>query len=61
MSLKLQSGFSFDYDNLFGEGRVTAADVEAALPAIEKAHAAVQQMRETGVVRGHLSKDGTPE
>ena len=61
MSLKLQSGFSFDYDNLFGEGRVTAADVEAAMPAIEKAHAAVQQMRETGVVRGHLSKDGTPE
>ena len=23
MSLKLKSGFTFDYDNLYGEGKVT--------------------------------------
>ena len=26
MSLKLKSGFTFDYDNLYGEGKVTDAE-----------------------------------
>ena len=61
MSLKLQSGFTFDYDNLFGEGKVTAADLKACEPELKKAHEAMKTMRKTGVIRGHLSKDGTPE
>ena len=61
MAIKLESGFSFDYDNLFGDGKVTKADVEAIADRIADAHKAVETMRETGVIRGHLSKDGTPE
>ena len=61
MSLKLQSGFTFDYDNLFGEGKVTKADVDALKDELAKAHEAMKVMRETGAIRGHLSKDGTPE
>lgn len=55
--LKLPSGFTFDYTNLFGEGKVTAEE----LPPMRAAHEAVCRMRETGEVSGHLSKDGTPE
>ena len=28
MKLQLPSGFSFDYENLFGDGKVTPAEVE---------------------------------
>lgn len=59
--IKLASGFSFDYANLYGENKVTAADVEELSPALAAAHTAVNQMRLSGEVRGHLSKDGTPE
>ncbi|MBR1885779.1 MAG: glucose-6-phosphate isomerase [Schwartzia sp.] len=55
--IKLPSGFTFDYTNLLGEGKVTQAE----LPDTKAAHKAVCHMRETGEVRGHLSKDGTPE
>ncbi len=61
MSLKLKSGFTFDYDNLFGEGKVTAEDIKAYAEDLKKAHAAMKVMRDTGVIKAHLSKDGTPE
>ena len=61
MGLKLKSGFLFDYDNLYGEGKVTKADIEAMAEDLKKAHEAMQVMRSTGVIRAHLSKDGTPE
>ena len=61
MSLQLKSGFVFDYDNLFGEGRVTAADMEELAPKLQAAHSAMKKMRETGFVKAHLSKDGEPE
>ena len=61
MSLQLKSGFVFDYDNLFGEGRVTAADMEELAPKLQEAQAAMKKMRETGFVKAHLSKDGEPE
>ncbi|WP_196592793.1 glucose-6-phosphate isomerase [Pectinatus sottacetonis] len=61
MSLKLKSGFEFDYDNLLGEGCVTEADVQEMMPRLQKAHKAMDVMRKTGIIRGHLSKDGTPE
>ena len=61
MSLVLKSGFTFDYDDLYGEGKVTDADLASYADALKKAHAAMKVMRETGFIRGHLSKDGEPE
>ncbi|MDD4599634.1 MAG: glucose-6-phosphate isomerase [Negativicutes bacterium] len=60
-SLKLQSGFVFDYTNLYGEGKVNQTDIDALGEQLVKAHQAVQHMRATGEVRGHFSKDGEPE
>ena len=59
--LKLKSGFTFDYDNLFGEGKVTKADVESYEADLKKAHEAMNVMREKGFIKAHLSKDGDPE
>ena len=61
MSLTLKSGFSFDYDNLVGEGKVTKADVAELSDKIQAAVEAIKVMRKDGIIRGHLSKDGTPE
>ena len=61
MSLELKSGFSFDYENLFGEGKVTAVDLKDYEADLKKAHEAMKVMRKTGFVAGHLSKDGEPE
>ena len=61
MSLKLQSGFEFDYDNLYGEGKVTDADLKCYEEDLKKAHEAMKVMREKGFIRAHLSKDGEPE
>lgn len=61
MSLKLKSGFTFDYDNLYGEGKVTEADLKSYEEDLKKAHEAMKVMRKTGFIRGHLSKDGEPE
>ena len=61
MALTLKSGFSFDYDNLFGEGKVTQADLDECKDALAKAHEAMKVMRETGFIKAHLSKDGAPE
>ena len=51
MSIKLKSGFTFDYDNLFGEGKVTKADIEAFGEKLKEAHKAMNVMRETGVIK----------
>jgi len=59
--LKLSSGFSFDYQNLYGDGKVTAVEIEAITDRIAAAHQAIEQMRATGEVKAHLSKDGSPE
>lgn len=59
--LTLHSGFTFDYANLYGPGKVTDADIAGFGGRIAAAHAAVERMRASGEVRGHLSKDGTPE
>jgi len=60
-SITLKSGFSFEYANLYGEKKVTKGDVAALEQQIIAAHQAMKHMRATGEVRGHLSKDGTPE
>ena len=56
MSLKLKSGFTFDYDNLYGEGKVTEADLKSYEEDLKKAHEAMKVMRETGFIRAHLSR-----
>jgi len=61
MELKLKSGFTFDYGNLVGEGKVTKDDVKELGAKIDEANKAIKVMREEGIIRGHLSKDGTPE
>ena len=58
MSLVLKSGFTFDYDNLYGEGKVTDADLAFYADDLKKAHEAMKVMREKGFIRAHLSKDG---
>ena len=60
-SIRLASGFRFDFQNLFGDKKVTAAEMDAIQTRIESAHQAIQTMRSAGEIRGHLSKDGTPE
>jgi len=61
MALTLKSGFSFDYDNLFGEGKVTQADLDSYAEDLKKAHEAMKVMRKDGFIKAHLSKDGNPE
>lgn len=60
-SLTLPSGFSFNYENLFGKGRVTSEDIAGLDGRIKAAHRAIEHMRKTGEICGHLSKDGAPE
>lgn len=57
----LPSGFVFDYRNMVGEGKITASDIDALQDKIKAAQEAIKVMRSTGVIRGHLSKDGEPE
>lgn len=59
--LVLPSGFAFDYTNLYGPGLVTQADMAAIDERLKAAHQAMEHMRSTGEIRGHLSKDGAPE
>lgn len=59
--ITLKSGFRFEYANLYGENKVTEEDVQALAGHIAAAHQAMVHMRSSGEVRGHLSKDGTPE
>ncbi len=59
--LTLPSGLTFDYTHLMGDNAVTEEMLSSLSSRLASAHAAVCEMRKTGVVRGHLSKDGTPE
>ena len=59
--LTLPSGLAFDYTHLMGDDAVTEAALWSLAPRLSAAHEAVCEMRKTGVVRGHLSKDGAPE
>jgi glucose-6-phosphate isomerase len=59
--LRLGSGLTFNYANMFGPSRIDRADLAELGGRIAAAHVAVCNMRNTGEVRGHLSKDGAPE
>lgn len=59
--IQLESGFSFDYANLLGDEAVKVEDLQELGPKIDSALKAAEKMRETGIVEGHLSKDGELE
>ena len=59
--LQCKTGLIIDFANLYGEGKVTSADLDELKERLKAAHGAVEHMRRTGEVRGHLSKDGDPE
>lgn len=61
MSITLRSGFEFSYDNLCGKERVTKEEITELLPRIKQSAEAINIMRKDGVIKGHLSKDNTPE
>ncbi len=60
-TLRLESGFQLNYENMFGVDRLQRRDITTRSAKLKKAHKAIQEMRSTGIIRGHLSKDGTPE
>lgn len=59
----LENGMQFDFSNMFGPHRLRKNECEKALkaPFCINAHEAVNAIRETGIAKAHLSKDGTPE
>lgn len=59
--LVLPTGFTFDYTNLMGPKAVSEIELEALRGECEIALASADKMIDTGVVAGHLSKDGEPE
>lgn len=60
-SIRLKDGFEFDFGTMLGAGCIQQQDLEALQPQLNKAAEALQRIREQGVAKNHLSKDGTPE
>ncbi len=55
-------GMTFDFTNMFGEGRLQKDEVAQAIAESGgKADAAIRRIRAEGVAKKHLSKDGKPE
>lgn len=59
--LHTKAGIHLDYTNMIGEGRITDDKVKAIQPLIDAAVKASEETRKSGIVKGHLSKDGEPE
>lgn len=59
--IQLPSGFTYDYTHMVGDKAIRESEVEALADQIKAALEASEETRKTGVVRGHLSKDGDPE
>lgn len=57
----LESGFVFDVTNLLHPKGVTEEDLEKIVEKINSAEEEVKNMRKTGIIPNHLSKDGEPE
>lgn len=62
MKLSCKSGMTFDYGNMFGDGRLQAELVNAAIDKYAvAANSAINNIRTAGIAKAHLSKDGSPE
>lgn len=59
--LETKAGLSIDYSNMMGLHRIQESDIEALMPRIAEAIEAANETRKSGVVKGHMSKDGEPE
>lgn len=57
----LADGFLFDFATMFGENRIQQADLQQIEDKIIAAAQAVDVLRNTGMSKKHLSKDGRPE
>ena len=59
--IQLASGFIFDYETMLGEYRITKEDLQEIKERAQEAAAAIDEMRNNGYAKAHLSKDGAPE
>lgn len=59
--ITLDSGFVFDVENLYGPGKITERELSEFEPVYAAAHKKVLALHQTGIMEGHLSKDGEPE
>lgn len=57
----LPSGFTVDATNILNDKAVSSESLLHYFPKLADAVKAAEKVRHTGVVDGHLSKDGTPE
>lgn len=60
-SITLDSGLTMDCRHLLHGQGVRKEEIDQIDFKIKKAHAEIQEMRKSGQIPGHLSKDGTPE
>ena len=61
MEYTLNSGFRFDVTNLLCDKGISEEDIENISEKIERAWREIQEMRKSGFIPNHLSKDGVPE
>ena len=59
--IRLKDGFEFDFATMLGMERIQPEDLKALEPKIERAALAIEEMRQSGYAKAHLSKDGQPE
>lgn len=59
--IALASGFIFDYSNMINTDTITSAVIETLESKAKDAADALLLIREQGMAKAHLSKDGTPE
>ena len=59
--IALASGFIFDYSNMINTDTITPAVIETLESKAKDAADALLLIREQGMAKAHLSKDGTPE
>ena len=57
----LESGFIFDYAAMLGTEVISTEKIVALQDEAKGAAAALAVIRDTGIAKAHLSKDGTPE
>lgn len=57
-TIKLKSGFCFNYSNMLGTQRIQSSDIVGMLPKLQEAAQSLKKLRCNGEVHGHLSKDG---
>lgn len=60
-TILLSSGFKLNTAGIYNDNAITCEDVKEIESLIDKAIMSAQYLCDTGMVKGHLSKDGEPE